>query len=122
MTGIWNVFGLLGLPVVALAVLATASRPDAILITAAAVGLALLAAMALGLGLLLRSQAFALRAGRALQRPLAVASGWPAVRPPPTSLGHWRTSVTRPAPCSPRAAGGSPPPPWPATSPCGWSC
>ena len=76
-TGIWNVFGLLGLPVVALAVLATASRPDAILITAAAVGLALLATMALGLGLLLRSQAFALRAGRALQRPLSVAAAGP---------------------------------------------
>ena len=84
-TGIWNVFGLLGLPVVALAVLATASRPDAILITAAAVGLALLAAMALGLGLLLRSQAFALRAGRALQRPLAVASRL-ARRPPPADV------------------------------------
>ena len=77
-TGIWNVFGLLGLPVVALAVLATASRPDAILITAAAVGLALLAAMALGLGLLLRSQAFALRAGRALHAPWR----WPAAGPP----------------------------------------
>ena len=72
-TGIWNVFGLLGLPVVALLVLATASRPDAALITAAAVGLALLAAMTLGLGLLLHSQAFAVRAGRALQRTLAVA-------------------------------------------------
>ena len=83
-TGIWNVFGLLGLPVVALAVLATASRPDAILITAAAVGLALLAAMVLGLGLLLRSQAFALRAGRALQRPLAVARL--ARRPPPADV------------------------------------
>ncbi len=83
-TGIWNVFGLLGLPVVALAVLATASQPDAILITAAAVGLGLLAAMALGLGLLLRSQAFALRAGRALQRPLAVAGL--ARRPPPADV------------------------------------
>jgi hypothetical protein len=34
---------------------------------AAATGLAVLAAMVTGLGLLLRSQAFALRAGRALQ-------------------------------------------------------
>src|ERR1039457_4934238 len=45
-TGIWNVFTLLGLPVLALLVMATASRPDAALITAAAVGVALLAAAA----------------------------------------------------------------------------
>jgi putative heme transporter len=83
-TGIWNVFTLLGMPVVALLVLATATRPDAALITAAAAGLAVLAAMATGLGLLLRSQAFALRAGRALQRPLAIASRL-ARRPPPAN-------------------------------------
>jgi putative heme transporter len=71
-TGIWNVFALLGLPALALLVMATGSRPGAALITAAAVGMALLATMACGLGLLLRSPAFALRAGRALQRPLAV--------------------------------------------------
>ena len=85
MTGIWNVFGLLGLPVLALLVLATASLPDAALITAAAVGLALLAAMTLGLGLLLHSQAFAVRAGRALQRTLAVA-GRLARRTPPANI------------------------------------
>src|SRR6201981_2161501 len=34
-TGIWNVFALLGMPVLALLVMATATRPDAILITAA---------------------------------------------------------------------------------------
>ena len=84
-TGIWNVFGLLGLPVVALLVLATGGRPDATLITAAAVGLALLAAMTLGLGLLLHSQAFAVRAGQALQRTLAVA-GRLARRTPPANI------------------------------------
>ena len=35
-TGIWNVFTLLGLPVIALLVMATATRPDAVLIIAAA--------------------------------------------------------------------------------------
>ena len=45
-TGIWNVFALLGLPVIALLVMATASRPDAVLITAAAVGVAVLTRMA----------------------------------------------------------------------------
>jgi hypothetical protein len=66
-SGIWNVFARLGLPVLALLVLVTATRPDAILIAAAAVGLALLAALAAGLGLLLRSESFALRAGQILQ-------------------------------------------------------
>jgi uncharacterized membrane protein YbhN (UPF0104 family) len=86
-TGIWNVFTLLGMPVLALLVMATATRPDAVLITAASVGLAVLAAMATGLGLLLRSQAFTLRAGRVLQRPLAVVSRL-ARRPPPGSAAE----------------------------------
>ena len=72
-SGIWNVFARLGLPVLALLVLVTASRPGAGLIAAAVVGLALLAAATAGFGLLLRSESFALRAGRALQRVLAVA-------------------------------------------------
>ena len=66
-SGIWNVFARLGLPVLALLVLATAARPGAGLIAAAAVGLLLLAALAAGLGLLVRSEAFAFRAGGALQ-------------------------------------------------------
>ena len=83
-TGIWNVFTLLGLPVLALLVMSTASRPDAALITGAAVGVALLATGVGGLGLLLRSQAFAVRAGHALQRPLAIICRL-ARRPPPAS-------------------------------------
>src|SRR5208282_2299996 len=47
--------------------------PGAGLIAAAAVGLALLTAMAAGLGLLMRSELFALRAGRALQLALVTA-------------------------------------------------
>jgi uncharacterized membrane protein YbhN (UPF0104 family) len=66
-SGIWNVFARLGLPVLALLVLATATRPGAGLIAAAAVGFLLLATLAAGLGLLVRSEAFAFRAGRALQ-------------------------------------------------------
>ncbi len=84
-TGIWNVFVLLGLPVVALLVLSTASLPDAALITAAAVGLALLAATAVGFGLLLRSPAVALRLGHGLQRVLAI-TGRLARRPPPADV------------------------------------
>jgi uncharacterized membrane protein YbhN (UPF0104 family) len=72
-SGIWNVFARLGLPVLALIILATASRPGVGLIAAAAAGLTLLVAMAAGLGLLMRSESFALRAGRALQVALVMA-------------------------------------------------
>jgi uncharacterized membrane protein YbhN (UPF0104 family) len=72
-SGIWNVFARLGLPVLAVLVLLTVGRPRAGLIVAAAVGLAMLAAAAAALGLLIRSETFALRAGRALQRALALA-------------------------------------------------
>jgi uncharacterized membrane protein YbhN (UPF0104 family) len=73
-SGIWNVFARLGLPLLALLVLVTATRPGAGLIAAAAVGLALLAALATGLALLMRSESFALGAGRALQPALTFAA------------------------------------------------
>src|SRR5579859_8035331 len=72
-SGVWNVFARLGLPVLALLILVTAGRPGAGLVAAAAVGLALLVALAAGLGLLMRSESFALGAGRALQPALAFA-------------------------------------------------
>ncbi len=71
-SGTWNVLARLGLPVLALLVLLTATRPGALLIAAAAEGLAVLAAAAAGLGLLVRSEPFALRAGGALQAVLAI--------------------------------------------------
>ena len=80
-SGIWNVFARLSLPVVALLILLTAGRPDAGLIAAAAAGLALLTISAAGLALLLRSEPFALRAGRALQ--CALAAGCRLIRRPP---------------------------------------
>jgi len=81
-TGIWNVFALLGLPVLALLILTTTSRPDAALISGAAVGMALLATGVCGLVLLLRSQAFAVRTGHALQPPLTFVCRLTR-RPPP---------------------------------------
>jgi putative heme transporter len=66
-SGIWNVFAKLGLPVLAMLALLTVTRPDAVLVGSAAAGLALLAAAAAGLGLLLRSERFALRADQAMQ-------------------------------------------------------
>src|SRR5690348_15755592 len=71
-SGTWNVLARLGLPALALLILLTATRPDALLIAAAAVGLAVLATVAAGLGLLVRSESFALRAGGALQHGLAI--------------------------------------------------
>ena len=86
-TGIWNAFTLMGLPFLAVLIMATASRPDATMITGAAVGLALLVAMAGGLGLLLHSEAFALRASRVLQHGLAIATRL-ARRAPPASVAR----------------------------------
>jgi putative heme transporter len=71
-SGTWNVLARLGLPAVALLIMVTATRPDAVLIAAAAAGLVVLAIAAAGLGLLVRSESFALRAGGALQRGLAI--------------------------------------------------
>ena len=84
-SGIWNVFTLLGLPFLAVLVMTTVSRPDAALIAGAAVGLGLLVLMATGLGLLLHSEAFALRAGHALQYGLDIVARL-ARRAPPASV------------------------------------
>jgi uncharacterized membrane protein YbhN (UPF0104 family) len=71
-SGIWNVFVRLSLPVVALLILLTTGRPDAGLIAAGAAGLGLIAAAVAGLALLLRSEPFALRADRSVQGVLAI--------------------------------------------------
>jgi len=68
-SGIWNVFARLGLPVLALLVLATASRPGAGLIAAA--DLAVLTALAAGLGLL-RTEPEMTQVQRADSSPFAV--------------------------------------------------
>jgi putative heme transporter len=84
-SGIWNVFARLGLPVLALLALLTIRRPDAVLTAAAAVGLACLCAAAAGLGLLMRSELFAARAGRLAQCTAAAACRL-ARRPPPSGV------------------------------------
>jgi uncharacterized membrane protein YbhN (UPF0104 family) len=86
-SGIWNVFARLALPVIALLVMLTVSRPGGGLIAAAATGLALLCATAAGLGLMLRSESFALRAGRALWS--AFAAGCRLVRRQPPDAPGW---------------------------------
>jgi uncharacterized membrane protein YbhN (UPF0104 family) len=86
-SGIWNVFARLALPVIALLVMVTVSRPGAGLIAAAATGLALLCATAAGLSLMLRSESFTLRVGHAVWRAFAV--GCRLVRRQPTDVPGW---------------------------------
>jgi len=97
-SGTWNVLARLGLPALALLIMLTVTRPDALLIAAAAVGLAVLATAAAGLGLLVRSESFALRAGGALQRVLAIVCRLVRRQPPcdiPGSLlGFRRRAAT----------------------------
>jgi superfamily II DNA/RNA helicase/uncharacterized membrane protein YbhN (UPF0104 family) len=73
-SGIWNVFARLGLPVLALLFLLTAGRPSGVLLLSAVAGLVLLAVMVAGLGLILRSESLALRAEQVLQRARVIVS------------------------------------------------
>jgi len=86
-SGIWNVFARLALPVIALLAMVTVSRPGTGLIAAAAAGLALLCISAAGLGLVLRSESFARRLGRALWR--AFAAGCRLARRQPPDVPGW---------------------------------
>jgi uncharacterized protein (TIRG00374 family) len=86
-SGIWNVFARLSLPVLAVLIMMTAARPPALLIVAAAGGLVLLAAVAAGFCLFLRSASFALRARPRLQL-IATASCRLARRQPPTRFAE----------------------------------
>jgi uncharacterized protein (TIRG00374 family) len=67
-SGVWNQFVKLGMPLVALALLVAAGNTDPALVTAAAVGLAVLAAAVLALVLVLRGEPLAARVGAVLQR------------------------------------------------------
>ena len=86
-SGIWNVFARLGLPVAALMIMTTVSRPPAGLLAGAVAGLVLLVIVAAGFGLLLRSESFALRADAAVQRALAVACRLTRRAPPSSAAG-----------------------------------
>ena len=89
-SGIWNVFARLGLPVIAVLIIMTVSRPQAGLLAGAVAGLVVLAFVAAAFGLVLRSQSFALRADAALQRALTVVcklARKQAPRPTGTLLG-----------------------------------
>jgi putative heme transporter len=84
-SGIWNVFARLGLPVIALLMIMTVSRPPAGLLAGAVAGLVVLGFVAAAFGLLLRSEAFALRTDAALHRTLRMACKLARKQPPPTA-------------------------------------
>jgi hypothetical protein len=71
--------------------------------------------MAAGLGLILRSASFTLRAGQVLQHALAIASRMARRQPPSHLPGSLLGFRDRAVGLMPRAAGGSPPPPWQAS-------
>jgi uncharacterized protein (TIRG00374 family) len=84
-TGIWNIFTKLGLPILALAFLAIAGHATPAYVTAAIIGLVTLAVAVGLLALLFRSEHFAMRIGdglarfvSALRRPFrkAAVTGW----------------------------------------------
>lgn len=84
-SGIWNIFARLGLPVIALLIIVTVSRPQAALLAGAVAGLVVLAFVAAAFGLLLRRESFALRADAALQRALTIACKFARKQPPPAT-------------------------------------
>jgi putative heme transporter len=71
-TGIWNTYIKLGLPVIALTLLAVSGQANQQLVVGAAIGIALLVASVGLLALILWKESFAERIGSALQRPV----GW----------------------------------------------
>lgn len=84
-SGVWNQFVKLGMPLVALALLVAAGNTDAALVTAAVIGVAVLAAAVGLLVLVLRSARLAERVGGVLQR-LVTAVYRPLRRPAPSRV------------------------------------
>ena len=86
-SGIWNVFGRLGLPVIALMIMMTVSRPQAGLLAGAIAGLVLLVIVAVGFSFLLRSESLALRADAVLWNVLTLTGRLARRAPAPSAAG-----------------------------------
>lgn len=71
-SGIWNLFARLALPVIAVVITVTMSRPSSGLLAGAIAGLAMLAIVAAGFGLVLRRERFARRADAVLRGALRI--------------------------------------------------
>ncbi len=84
-SGVWNQFVKLGMPLLALALLVLAGNTDPALVTAAAVGAAVLAVAVTGLLMVLHSTRLAARVGAALQKLVTLAYR-PLRHPAPTTV------------------------------------
>lgn len=84
-SGVWNQFVKLGMPLLALGLLVLAGNTDPALVTAAAVGVAVLVVAVTGLLMVLHSTRLAGQVGAALQR-LVTAVFRPLRRPAPTGV------------------------------------
>jgi putative heme transporter len=90
-TGIWNVFMKLGLPVIALAILAVQGQASGGLVVASLVGVAILAAGIVLFALVLWKKEFARRIGGALGQAVSVLMR--LIRRPPVE--HWGDAAVR---------------------------
>ncbi|HEY2803775.1 MAG TPA: lysylphosphatidylglycerol synthase transmembrane domain-containing protein [Actinomycetota bacterium] len=85
-TGIWNIFAKLALPVVALALLVITGHTYPALVGAAIIGIAVLVGAVVLLTLLFRSEAMARRVGEFVGRVVGVVKK-PFRKPPPVGMG-----------------------------------
>jgi uncharacterized membrane protein YbhN (UPF0104 family) len=85
-SGLWNVFARLGLPVIAVITTMTMRRPSAALLAGAVAGLALLVIVAVGFGLILRRERLACRADAVLHKAICIARRL-ARKPPSSAAG-----------------------------------
>jgi putative heme transporter len=93
-TGIWNVFMKLGLPILSLALLAIAGQATAALIVASLIGLAVLSVAVALFALTLWRETFARRIGDGLGRLVSRVRGW-LHKPPVTSWGDQAADFRR---------------------------
>ena len=93
-TGIWNVFMKLGLPILALGLLAITGQATGALVVASLVGLAVLAVAVSLFALMLWRESFARRIGNALGRFVSRVRGW-LHKPPITTWGDQAADFRR---------------------------
>ena len=84
-SGIWNVFAKLGIPILALAILAAAGESTAKLVVPTAIGVVVLVGGLILFFLIVRSEALAERIGKAAERIATRVLGW-IRRPPATGI------------------------------------
>jgi hypothetical protein len=121
-SGVWNSFAKLGLPVLALALLALQGGASGARVVAGLVGIAGLVGAIVVFALLLRSEELARRFGLGPAGSPRGCSGWRGGRR--CTVGRWPRSGSAPAPWSCWSTAGcrSPPPCWSATCRCTWCC